>query len=267
MSSRSLVVGTLLACLLAACLLAACACSSPAPGASPEAGAAGSGAAVGGAGQTAGAGGAGTVAIGGPCTPDKTPNDEFYIPCPDAGSTPIDAALPAVDSGQPPVLDAGAMLDATAAPADEGQCAERNTDCSYGHGATTVGSASCSIAGDSLRVEREVCEVCSKPTTYGDHMLSIRDCGGCIQVYGEGLTVARMLAVAANACYTRADSIGLTWTAADPHCVDVYAYVGSGVANGLSWSLQSSDLVRLCRCDRTTDTCVSCANGACGATP
>ena len=67
----------------------------------------------------------------------------------------------------------------------------------------------------------------------------------------------------ANACTTQSQTASLTLTESDPDCIDVYAYVGSGEEDSSGSFTQSSDEVRICRCDRATDTCTQCVNGAC----
>jgi hypothetical protein len=89
-----------------------------------------------------------------------------------------------------------------------------------------------------------------------------REFGGCAQVYSEGYA-NRNVSLGPNACIMRTDPAGLAWTASDQRCVDVYVDVSSGVAKANGWMMQSADQVRVCRCDRTTDTCTSCVNGAC----
>ena len=204
------------------------------------------------------------------CTEGGSPDDEFAVPCADAGA--IDAGVarePMPDAGSPRgEPDVAVPFDAglDAGTPDEGLCAMRGDSCEFGHAATVIGSATCTIAGNSLYLERQICEVCDKPTDLLDFDLVVMDCGGCAQVYREGYA-NQSVALAANGCLMRNDPADLSWTASDSHCVDVYAYVGSGVANISGWMMQSGDQVRVCRCDRTTDTCTSCVNGACDKTP
>jgi hypothetical protein len=47
------------------------------------------------------------------------------------------------------------------------------------------------------------------------------------------------------------------------HCVDVYAHTSSGEESLSGAFTTANDLVRVCRCDRTTDTCTPCTGGAC----
>ena len=118
------------------------------------------------------------------------------------------------------------------------------------------------ILGDFVSVEHQVCESCGLPTDLVDFGVVIMDCGGCTQVYREGgFTDGDPLG--ANACTTRSQSVSLTLTASDLDCIDVYAYVGSGEADDGGSFTQSSDQVRICRCDRATDTCTTCVDGAC----
>ena len=238
-------------------------------GSAASAGNGGSGAAGASASSSAGS----TAGSDLPCTPSLSPGDEFYVPCSDAGmSLPPPATTP--DPDDPPTPDdAGAPDDpmpdaATLPPAvfDEGLCAQRSDDCSFGHAATTVGSATCEIAGDFLSVRHEVCEVCGKSTDLVDFSIAVMDCGGCTQVYREG-TVLLDGPLAANACDERTQGASLTLTLSDPDCIDVYSYVGSGEESGGSSFTQSSDQVRVCRCDRATDTCTTCVGGACDGPP
>jgi hypothetical protein len=117
-----------------------------------------------------------------------------------------------------------------------------------------------------LLVQRQICEVCGKSTDLVEFSLTVMDCGGCAQVYSDGYANQSMK-LASNACISRSDPASLAWTAADPHCVDVYADVSSGIASMNGWTTQSRDQVRVCRCDRTTDTCIPCVNGACDKAP
>jgi len=208
-----------------------------------------------------------------PCTPMLSPGDEFYVPCADAG-TALPPRVPGPDPDDPPTPDdAGtaqvAAPDAAVLPPavfDQGPCAQQSDDCTFGHAATTVGSASCSIAGDFLSVRHELCEVCGLGTDLVDFSVAIMDCGGCTQVYREG-TVQLDGPLAASACTERTQNVSLTLTLSNPDCVDVYAYVGSGKADFSGSFTQSSDQVRVCRCDRATDTCTTCVGGACDASP
>ena len=230
-----------------------------------------------------GAGGAAGAASGGSnqagrrsvrCTPSLSPDDEFYVPCPDAGTAetpqvpePLDAATPQapVDASEPPVPEpdaATAQPDASSDAADEGLCAQRTDDCALGHGATEAGTASCTIAGDFLSVRNRVCEVCGQATDFVDFGIVVMDCGGCTQVYREG-GGTRAVPLSAGACTERAWDAILTLTQSDPDCIDVYAYVGSGEASLGGTVTQSSDQVRVCRCARGTGTCSTCVNGAC----
>ena len=257
------------------CLLVACSTeqgpapdTSPVPVAGPQ-----GGAQTGAAGETSPASSAaGTSATGDevPCTPELRPGDEFYVPCPDAGSTEQIPPSAVPDAGPPQALeDAGTPSEPppdpmTLPPAvfDEGPCAERSADCSLGHAVTPLGSGSCNILGDFVSVEHQVCESCGLPTDLVDFGVVIMDCGGCTQVYREGgFTDGDPLG--ANACTTRSQSVSLTLTASDLDCIDVYAYVGSGEADDGGSFTQSSDQVRICRCDRATDTCTTCVDGAC----
>jgi hypothetical protein len=205
------------------------------------------------------------AADAGPCTPHLKPTDEFYVACHEVQTGTPDATVDA--QVEPPGMDAAVGVDAAVPPAaepDEGLCAARATSCgaTAGHLMSTIGSATCTIWGNALHVEREICETCGK-TASPDLQINVRDCGGCEQVYGMGYG-AGVFDIAANTCMRRSDDVSLQWTLADPHCVDVYAYLGSGQRSFNGWSLETSDLVRLCRCDRTTDTCVTCMDGACG---
>lgn len=165
-----------------------------------------------------------------------------------------DASAP-LDAGQ----DAGSLPPPTP---DEGECAQRQMPCSVGRAATTIGTATCAISGDSLQVNREICEVCGDSTVLGDYVLMVMDCNReCTPIYSQGRGLVAD-PISANECIDTSDYALLTGTDADEHCIDVYAYVGSGNTN-FGWMLEASDQVRVCRCDRTTDTCVSCANHAC----
>ncbi|HEX7479180.1 MAG TPA: hypothetical protein VF331_15345 [Polyangiales bacterium] len=254
-------------------LITGLACSSPAQHASDLSDPQGQDSGRRGADASGDAGGRGSV--GRPCTPNKAPNDEFYIACADAGVAAGDAATglpPTTDSGSDPLpgRDAGSAPDAMVAPPltpDEGMCAMRDTGCaSGGHGATTVGTAVCNILGNSLLVQHEVCEKCGQTTQIADISLVIMDCGGCSQVYREG-GQSFASPTPPYGCAMHTGSASLFWTAADPRCVDVYVYSGSGVPQTGGWALASSDQARVCRCNRVTNTCVTCVNGACDAPP
>jgi hypothetical protein len=192
----------------------------------------------GGSGMHAGGGAGGTPAP----TPDAHVPDE-----PDAALS-LDAGS---DASMPPVT------------ADEGLCAARDTSCTFGQARTNVASATCTITGDFLSVTRDYCEVCSKSTDAYDFILTVMDCGSsaCVPTYSEGGEFGG--ALGAGVCETRTDTAGLSGTLANDSCIDVYAYIGSGVRNFGNWMLQTSDQVRVCQCDRTTDTCITCTNGAC----
>lgn len=185
----------------------------------------------------------------------------------DAGMRPLPHDAGA--SAHAGVPDASAPLDAgwdagssPPATADEGECAQRQMACSVGRAVTTIGTATCTISGDSLRVDRQICEVCGESTVLGDYVLMVMDCNReCTPIYSQGRGLVAD-PIAANECIDTADFAVLTGTDADEHCIDVYTYVGSGNTN-FGWMLEASDQVRVCRCDRTTDTCVSCANHAC----
>jgi hypothetical protein len=210
------------------------------------------------------------------CTPNLQPGDEFFVPCDDAGEphTLPDASIPGADAAMPdagehepdasePEPDAGEPLD----PIDEGLCAAREASCDVGRIETTVGTATCTINGFGVQVEREICEVCSKDSAVLDFGVVIMDCNACVQVYREG-DGASSQPIGAGECRSRFDALGgLAWSSADPFCVDVYAYTGSGTLNGSGGVFQVADEVRVCRCDRTTDTCVSCVGGACDDVP
>src|SRR5262249_49746592 len=144
-------------------------------------------------------------------------------PAPDAGHT----KPPAPDAAVP--ADAGSDAATPPSKDDWGMCADRDANCALGHGETLVGSATCMISGDLLWVDRMICEVCNQSTELVDFSLAIMDCGGCAQVYRESSSPMDT-PLAPGACVGYSDAAGLTWTAADPHCVDVYAYVGSGVS-------------------------------------
>ncbi len=259
-------------------LTSACASDEPKPSAA-NAGTSGA-SSTGGSGGTSGIGATGgsrapvaggSDATPGACTPDLGPNDEFFVPCEDAGRVVAnDASTPVIDATIPlPGLDASVLpeVDAGEPPTfDEGPCRDRTTTCDLGHAETTIGTATCTIAGNALHIERELCEVCDKPTAIIDYNVMITDCGVCAHVYSEGTHIPEH-AIAAGSCEPRNDSIDLAWSASDPSCVDVYAYVGSGTLTALGSALQVPDQVRICRCDRTTDTCITCAAGACDATP
>jgi hypothetical protein len=234
-----------------------------------------SAAGAGGAGGTGGKLGprepaAGGSSATGECTPDLGPNDEFFIPCEDAGEVRVtgDAAVPIIDAAiDRPEPDAAIDLpepDASVPPesVDEGACAQRLESCDIGRAEISIGSAVCEISGFSLTAEPTVCEVCDKPTHLIDFSLAIMDCGVCSQVYREGTSIFER-PISASTCESQALSASLEWTAADPGCVDVYAYIGSGEADGNGAVVLAADQVRICRCDRTTDTCISCAGGAC----
>jgi hypothetical protein len=197
------------------------------------------------------------------------------VPCDDAGGPQAipDASVPGADASvadaserepdaRVPEPDAGGPLE----PIDEGMCAERDVRCDVGRTETTLGSATCTINGFGVQVEREICEVCSKDTAVIDFALTIMDCNACFQVYREG-GFTNGEPIGADECRSRSDALfNLAWSAADPYCVDVYAYTGSGTVDGSGAVLQVADQVRVCRCDRTTDTCVSCSGGACDDT-
>jgi hypothetical protein len=211
----------------------------------------------------------------GACTPNLAPGDEFFVPCDDAGEPQAipDASIPGADASMPdasdhepdarvPEPDASGPLE----PTDEGMCAERDVRCDVGHAETTLGSATCTINAFGMQVEREICEACGKDTAIIDFALTIMDCNACFQVYREGGLGGEP--IGAGECRSRSDAlINLAWSAADPSCVDVYAYTGSGTLDGGGAVLQVADQVRVCRCDRTTDTCVSCIGGACDEMP
>jgi hypothetical protein len=240
-------------------------------GASGTAGVGGSGAGSGGATPPAPHTG-GASASDRPCTPTLQPGDEFYVACDDAALPHVepDASVPAAgdaaiptqpDASEPPEPDAGEPPDAL----DEGPCAMRTTSCDVGRAAATIGAATCTINGNYVIAERETCEVCSKPTLIVDYLITIMDCGVCAHVFSAGGIADEP--IAADECRSRADVLDLSWTLSDPACIDVYAYVGSGATTGASTVVQVSDQVRICRCDRTTDTCIACVDGACGDVP
>jgi hypothetical protein len=212
----------------------------------------------------------------GACMQGVEPDDEFGGTCRplsmDAGARDggmIDAQSPDGGTGSDAgVLDASTLLDAghdagPPATADEGFCAMRQDQCSFGRAATTIGTASCTISGGSLQVQRQICEKCGRDTVLGDYLLMVMGCNReCTLLYSEGRGLVAD-PIAANECFDTTDFATLTGGNADAElCIDVYAYVGSGNTN-FGWMLEASDQVRVCRCDRTTDTCISCANHAC----
>lgn len=208
-------------------------------------------------------------ATAGECTPDLAPSDEFFIPCEDAGPmvVPFDSGVPVADAHvEVPPVDAEVLPvpDAGLPPIDvpEGMCAERATSCDIGNVQTSVGSAICNIDGFALNTQTTICEVCDKATHLIDYNLTIMNCGGCGHVYSEGTTLFDR-PVSAGSCESQGHSISLQWTAADQSCVDVYAYIGTGDSTSSGATVLARDQIRICRCDRTTDTCITCTGGAC----
>lgn len=213
------------------------------------------------------------------CTPRLSPGDEFYVPCPDAGAqlappTPAGRSGGAAgsaptprDAGAPPELapDASTTLPPPGDP-DEGTCAQRDRSCVRGHAETTVGSGACAIAGDFLHVQHEACEVCGMETDVIGFTVAVMDCGGCMQIYAEGAAMAG-IPLAPSGCTGHEYLASLTNTLSDDTCIDVYAYVHSGVETASGQMTLSGDQVRICRCNRVTDVCVSCAGGACDTPP
>ena len=216
------------------------------------------------------------------CMPGRAPDDEFFVPCPDAGaptdpgpdagahSEPVPDAGHAPDAGTvtmphtdppPPPVDAGPTT-----PPDQGECAARDPVCASGHAMTVLGSATCAISLDSLRVTRQVCETCGHATDIVDFGIVVMDCGGCFQVFRDSRGVSNR-PLAASACTSVTDTTGLEWTTANSGCVDVYAAVGSGIEDMFGSMTLSNDEVRVCRCNRVTDTCISCIDGACDRLP
>jgi hypothetical protein len=223
--------------------------------------------------EAIGHGTGGSGARDAPCTPNLPSDDEFYVPCEDGGRSGItdDASAPAEgdgstpDAGDQPEPDAGGDQpepDAGPEPTDEGPCANRTGSCDVGQGQTSIPGASCTIDGNALRVQRSICEVCNKATVLVGFSLVVMPCGVCSQVYRESpFTEGDPLT--AGECRLRSDAADLTWTQSDPYCIDIYAHAASGTSSGGGSFAQVHDEVRVCRCDRTTDTCVSCAGGGC----
>jgi hypothetical protein len=173
----------------------------------------------------------------------------------DAGSAPGDAATaPNRDAGAP-----DPVADATAGEPPEGLCAELAHDCDTPFYEAKMAGASCELLGpNALRLSYTACEVCGKSGQLIGTDLVIMNCGGCEQVYRQGHASSTLT----DALACRPVSL-IKWdlqrTEAQ-NCIDVYGSVNSSAGNDISVGLHQ---IRICRCDRSTGTCVMCADGNC----
>ena len=238
------------------------------------------------AGASAGSGGLAPHAAGRggdethvPCTPNLGPDDEFFVPCEDAAvrddaSTPpseLDAGATEPDAGEP--VDAAVSADASVLPVSDagdsptqGACDRSPDTCATGFVTTVLANASCTLFGNTLSINRTVCDACGTTSTVLAYGAVIMPCGVCYQDFRSS-TNANNEPFPGGACRDHSADYDLTGTAVDPECIDVYAAVSSGEVSGSGAMTVVDEEVRICRCDRLSGTCTTCAYDHCGDEP
>ena len=235
--------------VLPSVMLACWSAKAPPEGAPAGVGSGGVMARTGSGGANGGTGGAratGTARTRLRATPARTapiaaPDYEFSTACAthdvDARDAGAATSEPAPDAARPMARkpDAAVAPDAgrdAAIPegTDEGMCAARDPSCMSGHGATSVGSGTCMISGDLLWSDPRSAR--SRKFHRAGRFQPGRDgLRGCAQVTAEAAGSMEHSGRGWRGV-SFGDAAGLTWTAAVPHGVDVYAYTSSGVTNG-----------------------------------
>ncbi len=127
---------------------------------------------------------------------------------------------------------------------------------------TQTSDATCEMWSTTLlRVKYTACESCGQSGEMVGGDVVIEDCGACLQVFRAGNSDSWK--TSPNACRTVERWVDLAYSAAGMTCMDVYGSVQTA-ENGVTLN-DGEHRGRLCRCDRSKKTCISCANGACGA--
>lgn len=193
------------------------------------------------------------------CVSDDTL--EFVTVCPDAAAPdaaaadagPEDAAVP--DAAP---VDAGDM--AADASTSGGPCALAQRNCSKPYIEVQEQQSECSFGlFDALNIRFRACEACGKAGYLFEQRIVVMDCGGCDQIYAYGAGFGS-IAMTAGSCRNGQLSSSLQNTAA-VGCFEVYAEVATSEGGNFSDGMHRR---RICRCDRTTKTCVSCgSSGQC----
>ena len=166
----------------------------------------------------------------------------------------LDAASPEVSTQSPDA--ATPMLVHSSGP-----CAvlDENTCPTAAFFESDVVTSVCIFSGDQIRVDYEICEVCGVEGSLGSIGLVFMDCGGCDQVYAERISWDD--SYSSHQCRdVRQTTDDLDRSRSDAVCVDVYIDLAT---SGAGTTLLGRHMIRACRCDRLTRTCVNCTDGAC----
>lgn len=186
----------------------------------------------------------------------------------DAGTLDANTPLDALAGGDADACGANCAAEAAMPEAALpeaglfGPCAELKNDCSLAYFEVQL-PATCSLSkflgADTLSVRYQACEVCNKAGWINQHMVRIKDCDGCEQIYAEGAGASYR--TSGKGCRDFSwSNVSLSNSAADLSCIDVYAAVGSATDGNVTDGLHS---VRVCRCNRQTGSCVRCNSTGC----
>jgi hypothetical protein len=200
------------------------------------------------------------------CTRGTRLEGEFRVECPDASPPPKACSTHLDPFGKEVCADAGEPSPPPPPPPadpDEGPCAvlDQKT-CQDAFFETEPRVATCSISGDTVRLSVRQCEVCNLAGTRNQYAMVVKACGGCEQVYSSGYSDDQWYSALECDAFSMTESLDNTYS--EKTCVDIYVSVGTSGTDNVTDGIHS---IRTCRCDRTTDTCVICVDGACGTTP
>lgn len=210
----------------------------------------------------------GSVAYDGSVACGLELDDELSMPCSDA-ALPPDSALPGPDGAVPkpdgsviddPREDGGAMTtDAgDVGPTPVGACDAAPSSCAQAAITTEPMDVSCTMSGDVISVSVRACETCGMAGRVLQFWVGTTICDTCIGGVSKGADGEHWFG--AGGCMDLGLALDLSsWEAVDP-CVDVYPRFDNA---GDDLVTDATYQVRACRCDRATQTCVTCTEGAC----
>lgn len=143
----------------------------------------------------------------------------------------------------------------------------RPTECTEPVLSWSLQNTTCEISGNDVRIRSDVCEVCDLDQTT-EELSSVdfkfTDCGHCDQRYRYGATASAVGGLDgsydAGQCRDDRIDIDISNTNVSTTCFDIHFQVRKApIAGGLS----DGTTIIGCRCDRTTETCIVCRDGAC----